>query len=279
MSIFAADCKLINGRRTIERKENTNNVFSLQFTEIFTESKKQGVTSEILLQSFVELVKIPEVGSYTLEPNVRLRTLRFYFTIEQLSELLNQQIIEGFFNEELLNRFTEDKSDIIDVVYKPILDELMVAELNQPLKINFIQNRILLLLEKFMYKQQKVQEISLKQRLNNNELERLIQVEALLIKDFSVTAPTIEKLAKLCAMSATKFKNEFKTLYGAPVYEYYQKNRMSKAKALLLEGGHTSKEVGSLIGYSNLSHFAAAFKKEFGISPSDLLAKHLNQSN
>ena len=209
ISIFAADCKLINGI-TVERKEKVNNVFSLQFTEIFTESKKQGIVTEVLLQSFVSLIKIPEVGSYTLEPDVRLRTLRFYFTIEQLSLLINHQTIEGLFNEELLNRLTGEKSDIIDVVYKPILDDLLTIEINQPLKLNFIQNRILLLLEKFMYKQHKVQEISLKQRLNSNELERLIQVEALLLKDFSVAPPTIEKLSKKCAMSATKFKNEFK---------------------------------------------------------------------
>ena len=40
-----------------------------------------------------------------------------------------------------------------------------------------------------------------------------------------------------------------------------------------MEGSYTSKEVGMKIGYSNLSHFAAAFKKEFGILPSELLAK------
>jgi AraC-like DNA-binding protein len=28
-----------------------------------------------------------------------------------------------------------------------------------------------------------------------------------------------------------------------------------------------------MVGYSNLSHFAAAFKKEFGINPSELLPK------
>jgi AraC-like DNA-binding protein len=46
-----------------------------------------------------------------------------------------------------------------------------------------------------------------------------------------------------------------------------------------LDGNYTSKEVGLLIGYSNLSHFAAAFKKEYGVSPSDLLSKHLDIRN
>jgi AraC-like DNA-binding protein len=48
---------------------------------------------------------------------------------------------------------------------------------------------------------------------------------------------------------------------------------MLKAKSLLLEGQYSIKEVGMLVGYSNLSHFANTFKKEFGILPSELTSK------
>lgn len=277
ISIFFADCKLSKDI-LIKRTEKISNVYSLQFNEVFTESKKLGIVNEVLLQSFVSLIKVPDAGEYTLNANVRLRTLRFYFTIEQLKQLIDPLVIDALFNDELLEKLVEQKTEIIDVVYKPILDELITAQFTQPLRINFLQNRILLLLEKFMFKQHKVQEISLKKRMNSNELERLIQVEALLLKDFSVAPPTIDKLAQFSAMSATKLKNEFKTLFGSPIYEYFQKNRMAKAKSLLLEGSYTSKEVGMMVGYSNLSHFAAAFKKEYNILPSDLLAKNIKNN-
>jgi AraC-like DNA-binding protein len=100
-----------------------------------------------------------------------------------------------------------------------------------------------------------------------------MKVEALLVKNFALTPPTIEELSRISAMSPTKLKNNFKALYGLPIYKYYQKNRMLKAKTLLISGEYTIKEVGVMVGYSNLSHFASTFEKEFGYLPSEIAAK------
>jgi transcriptional regulator GlxA family with amidase domain len=59
-------------------------------------------------------------------------------------------------------------------------------------------------------------------------------------------------------------------MYGLPIYEYYQKNRMIRARSLLLEGRYAIKEVGIMVGYSNLGHFAGSFRKEFGLLPSEV---------
>jgi AraC-like DNA-binding protein len=96
-------------------------------------------------------------------------------------------------------------------------------------------------------------------------------VESLLVKDFSGTPPTITALSKIATMSPTKLKKDFKSMYGLPIYEYYQKNRMMRAKSLLLSGNFAVKEVGMMVGYSNLGHFAASFKKEFGVLPSEMV--------
>ncbi len=53
------------------------------------------------------------------------------------------------------------------------------------------------------------------------------------------------------------------------LYEYYQKNRMHKAKELLETTKYSVSDVGSLLGYQNLSNFSHAFKKEFGQLPKD----------
>ena len=55
------------------------------------------------------------------------------------------------------------------------------------------------------------------------------------------------------------------------LYEYYNRNRLEKAKDLLQSGKYSVKEVGMDIGFSNLSNFAKAFKKEFGILPNEML--------
>jgi len=83
----------------------------------------------------------------------------------------------------------------------------------------------------------------------------------------------------MISLSPTKLKQDFKAMYGLPMYEYFQKNRMRHAKTLLLEGRHSIKEIGIMVGYSNLGHFAGSFKKEFGILPSDITRqKHSAES-
>jgi AraC-like DNA-binding protein len=46
---------------------------------------------------------------------------------------------------------------------------------------------------------------------------------------------------------------------------------MQKAKMMLLSGNYSIKDVGYTLGYSNLSNFTLAFKKEFGQLPSEVL--------
>jgi AraC-like DNA-binding protein len=99
------------------------------------------------------------------------------------------------------------------------------------------------------------------------DFQKLLKIEALLLENYSSGFPKIEKLARLALMSETKLKNIFKKAFGMGLYEYYQKNRMRKAKELLNLNLYSVTEVGTLIGYQNLSNFSRAFKKEFGYLP------------
>ena len=112
-------------------------------------------------------------------------------------------------------------------------------------------------------------------QFKEEEIAQLVKAETMLLEDFGKTPPTINQLSRLCAMSPTKFKNDFKALYGLPVYEYYQQHRMAYARSLIQEGEYAIKEVGMMVGYSNLGHFAAAFKKEYAMLPSEWM--HANR--
>ena len=43
---------------------------------------------------------------------------------------------------------------------------------------------------------------------------------------------------------------------------------MERSRLLLESGAMNVTEVAKRVGYSNMSHFAAAFRKKFGINPS-----------
>src|ERR1700733_8743279 len=108
-------------------------------------------------------------------------------------------------------------------------------------------------------------------KISTEEIKRLIIVESYLVKDFSTRPPTINFLSRIAAMSTTSLKNKFKKMYGTSLYEHFQKNRMERAKILMLTHKYSIKEVGSQLGYSNLSNFTIAFKKEFKRLPSHFL--------
>jgi AraC-like DNA-binding protein len=47
---------------------------------------------------------------------------------------------------------------------------------------------------------------------------------------------------------------------------------MERAEQIFRQGDVTVAEVANQVGYSHLGHFAIAFKRKFGITPSECLA-------
>jgi AraC-like DNA-binding protein len=80
----------------------------------------------------------------------------------------------------------------------------------------------------------------------------------------------LEEIAFLCNMSLSTFKRHFTSEYKEPPGKWLQEKRLQKAKELLQGGDLKASEIYLDIGYNNLSNFSVAFKKKFGISPTDI---------
>lgn len=276
ITILVSDTSLKNSV-AIERPEMDEHSFILQFNEEAADetevvAKQRRNVDEY--ESFVRLSHTLLPESFVFPCSKRLRSVKFFFNKEHLSTLLGRQAFEKVLGQYFPLAMKTETPEPIATEYRVMLDDLWIDKLNQPLRLNYIQNRVLLLLEKFIVKLYERKDIDgRKIRRSDDETLRLMKVEALLVKNFAVPPPTIDELSRISAMSPTKLKNDFKALYGLPIYEYYQKNRMIKAKSLLVLARFTIKEVGIMVGYSNLSHFANTFKKEFGHLPSEIAAK------
>ena len=163
----------------------------------------------------------------------------------------------------------------LDSEYRRLIQEIVEVEESNPIRLAVIQNRIMLLIERFflrLYERRRNAYFNI--HLSKADIDRVMRVEAVLTKDIFEPAPTISQLARMVSISESKLKKDFKLLYGVPVYEYFQKIRMQAARDKLLSGGHSVKEVAMELGYSNLSNFTIAFKKEFGLLPSKLLTTY-----
>ncbi len=83
--------------------------------------------------------------------------------------------------------------------------------------------------------------------------------------------PTLQELADEVNISLKKLKMGFKQIYGDSVYGFLLDYKLEYARKLLDSGSYNVNEAGLKVGYSTSSHFIAAFKKKFGITPKKYL--------
>jgi AraC-like DNA-binding protein len=75
-------------------------------------------------------------------------------------------------------------------------------------------------------------------------------------------------IARTTTVDRRILEKAFKEEYGYRIKEYQVRQRLAAAKLLLLEG-MPIKRVSAKCYYSSQSAFCRAFKKEFGITPTD----------
>jgi AraC-like DNA-binding protein len=191
--------------------------------------------------------------------------LRHYLFKEIRNDLLRQA-----------GRSTLPYTEPIPFEYRPLLDEVFHADPYSPLHHLLQHNRLLLVVEKFLYsfvnKTPQPQPGSVNwAKAKEKDVEALRDVMKMLSDTQLHKFPSIDTLSRTAMMSSTKLKTRFKQVYGMKLYEFYNHHRLLQAKEMLRTGNYSVKQVGINIGFSNLSNFAKAFKKEFGVLPREIL--------
>lgn len=102
-------------------------------------------------------------------------------------------------------------------------------------------------------------------------MEKIMKVvnERLSDSDFDV-----EELASEVGLSRVQLYRRVKEMTGIAVGEFIRNLRMQQAAKLFEQGDVTVSQVTYAVGMVNPNHFSTAFKKYFGVSPSEYMAKH-----
>lgn len=79
----------------------------------------------------------------------------------------------------------------------------------------------------------------------------------------------LSDLATVAETSLFHFARLFRECMGVPPHQYLMQQRIEKAKLLLRSPHHSVIQVAFATGFANASHFAKAFRRITGVSPTD----------
>ncbi|QHC85138.1 AraC family transcriptional regulator [Empedobacter brevis] len=105
--------------------------------------------------------------------------------------------------------------------------------------------------------------------LKRKDIDKIYVVRDFIVNNLNSSYSLID-LAHQAGTNEFILKKGFKEIFGTTVFSFWANEKMEYAKALLTEQHLTISEIAYLIGYKNQRHFSSAFKKKFGISPSQL---------
>lgn len=105
--------------------------------------------------------------------------------------------------------------------------------------------------------------------ITDNKKEIFLQkVIDIIENNYQSSDLTVEMIAKQTHFSYIQFYRKFKAITGINAKEYIRTFRLKKASHILKN--YPDRSIGEVmysVGFSSLSHFTSAFKKEFGMTP------------
>ncbi len=102
--------------------------------------------------------------------------------------------------------------------------------------------------------------------LSPHDRAKVEQARKMLMEDMAVP-PTLASMSERLGLSINKLQAGFQEMYGTTVFGYLREFKMQKARQLLDGADLNISQVAWSLGYTNLSHFSAAYRKRFGVLP------------
>lgn len=245
------------------RKKSDKEFFILRLDEA---TGVDGVT-----QSSVFFSKTSQEWFYMASANNQLKLLNIIISKEWLDAYFESEDAGPVLTNHITLKSPLVVYEVMDPEHKRLMSELMYTGYDKSFEHIIIQNRVMLILERFFTKLfKRIENENSGVKISTWELHAVKNVEQELLKDFSEPPPSITQLSRIAAMSPSKMKILFKDVFGIPVNQYYQKHRMNKAKAMLLSKKYSVRETAHALNFSSVSNFNKAFSKAFEQWPADI---------
>ena len=104
-----------------------------------------------------------------------------------------------------------------------------------------------------------------------------IDIEEFINKNFKFNV-SVERFAFLTGRSLSAFKRDFKAIFNETPSRWLVKKRLQEAYFLLEKKKQKPSDIYLELGFETLSHFSYAFKKQFGVTPTEIAGQEKETS-
>ena len=204
--------------------------------------------------------------------------MSFRFSSVHLSQFVKPQPVVGTLSDNVLHfKHPSSFSKILSLcgrtrkVQEGVLNHNYTDSLEN-IFINAQTQMLLLYSLECMMGEKEVDSFQCKFLANEADREKINLAREILLEHIGEPL-TIRELSRKVAINECYLKKGFKELFGTTIFDFYQGQRMEHARYLLYEKGLSVTDVSVMLGYSSISHFSTAFKKQTGLKPCELLFK------
>lgn len=201
---------------------------------------------------------------FNLAPNSEL--IAILISIEHFHSLfsINGNTLFNYNSLKSGNPIIEPKET--NATIKLILNQLRTRQTNELLRPIYIKGKVYELLSYYFSESSEKESENCPYVSNEETTSKLKQAKKIIVSNMN-NPPSLSDLAKEVGLNIKKLKTDFKEFYGVPVFVFLLNYKMELAKTLLQEQQLNVNEIASHLGYSASSHFIAAFKRKYGITP------------
>jgi AraC-like DNA-binding protein len=247
------------------------NILNLQFYERTLKHKSSLVSGAVLSDKTWVLFKAGKASVVHHFKDAHQYNITIYFTDDWLSrqkEKIKDNLVADFLQSEHHFITWPDRDITNKNLYLEFLNLVKLSD--KDLRDKPLYDLVISFFHQFINKHK--QEVTSENyfMLSDKDYKNIQKVEKHLLDNLLVSFPGVEAIAKEVGISATKLKNDFKTIHRLSLFQYYRFHQMNLAYTLISKKESTIKEIATLFGYDNPSKFTAAFKEQHGVLPSEI---------
>jgi AraC-like DNA-binding protein len=215
-----------------------------------------------------------------LPVNLELRSkswvISVIISIEKFHSLFSQEAayIPFLSDENKVKKYYDDGQTTPQMAI--VLNQILNFNVNSSIKNLYVKGKVYELLSLFFNTNEGVENEKCPFLIDEDYVQKIKRAKDIVINRMA-EPPSLQELADEVGLSLKKLKEGFKQIYGDSVFSFLFNYKMEFARKLLETNTVNVNEVGLQVGYSTSSHFIAAFKKKFGITPKKYV-QSLNQN-